>query len=206
MSTLTLAASWIERAMPKEITVLHEGSSYIYIHNDLQTAAFYLKEKIEEKIQNGDRSGIGYDKMACLAMLAFSVEANINFFGHKLISGWRERASFETKFSAVLARLNIVHDDTQRPFKSLKALKEFRDLIAHGKPKEIQFNETLVMSPEEADRANDLSADWEAYCSDENVMFSYEDVEIVWKMMLKTSGLKLYDTLTRGDRSIKIVP
>jgi hypothetical protein len=47
----------------------------IYVHNDLENTAFYFKEQVKERAETQDRDGIGHDMMACLVMLAFTVEA-----------------------------------------------------------------------------------------------------------------------------------
>ena len=56
----------------------------VRIHNDLANAAYYFKNIILEKRQNGG-AGITLDCMACATMLAFTWEAYLNFFGSELL-------------------------------------------------------------------------------------------------------------------------
>jgi hypothetical protein len=47
----------------------------LYVHNDLMNAADFLKRRIDKRIEEGDRDGIGLDIMACLTIMAFAFEA-----------------------------------------------------------------------------------------------------------------------------------
>ena len=61
----------------------HKGYKNIYIHNDLEGAAYHYKRTIEDKLKANDRKGIAYDYIACMIMFAFLFEARINFIGFK---------------------------------------------------------------------------------------------------------------------------
>jgi hypothetical protein len=87
----------------------------IYIHKYLMNAADYPKRRIDERIKNGDRDGIGLDIMACLTIMAFALEAQINCLGHKLIENWEERKPYLVKFEKVAKRLNVTVDYNSRP-------------------------------------------------------------------------------------------
>lgn len=137
----------------------------IYVHNDLSNAAFYFKSVIDKKLETNERDGLAFDRMACALMLAFTFEAKINFLGHKLAAHWRERQNFDDKVTQVFQRLGIVADWTARPYSSIEGLRQFRDSIAHGKPIEIEHDETVVVPQAELDRRIDLSGDWEAACT-----------------------------------------
>jgi hypothetical protein len=115
----------------------------LYIHNDLMNAADYLKRRIDERSKKGDRDGIGLDIMACLTIIAFSFEAQMNFLGFKLIQKWEERKPYLYKFQRVAKRLNVTVDYNSRPHSTVKELKEFRDTLAHGKPEEIKGEKEL---------------------------------------------------------------
>ena len=91
----------------KKIRAKYVGKKHIYIHNDLFESAHYFKEKIEIKLKNNDLDGIIFEYMACLIMLAFTFEAEINFLGHKLITNWKERRPFENKITEVFKYLKI---------------------------------------------------------------------------------------------------
>ena len=192
-----------------KIKVLHEGHKYVYPHNDLQQAAFHLKTAIETRLKNDDRKGIAYDCMACLTMLAFSFEANLNFFGHKFVADWekdkKEWLSFYKKFDAVLSVFGMMRDPKVRPYSTIGTLKDFRDLIAHGKPDEDSFSNVKEMTQEEMDSLDYLRGKWEKYCTPENVFFAYGDVDEMWNALREKSGLDPYDIMTRGDSSFSLV-
>lgn len=63
----------------------------VYPHNDLLNLAHFQRETIRRKLATEDHDGIKLDCLSCLISLAFSVEALVNFVGHKKVSKWRER-------------------------------------------------------------------------------------------------------------------
>ena len=136
----------------EKIRARHQGKKNIYVHNDLSNAAHHFKTQIEAKIKSGDRTGITFEYMACLIILAFTFEAKINFLGHKLVARWNERQSFNDKVTEVLNHLKINPDWTVRPYSSISTLKKFRDSIVHGKPIETTSDKETVLSAEEIDR------------------------------------------------------
>lgn len=81
--------------MPK-MRVRLQARRDIYVHNDIANAAHYFKTRIEERVSNNDRTGVGLEMVTALTMLAFAVEARFNFLGAQLISG--KFKSIETIF------------------------------------------------------------------------------------------------------------
>jgi hypothetical protein len=177
----------------------------IYIHNDISNAALHFKITIEDKLKAGDRTGTAFDYMACLVMTAFTFEAKVNFLGAKLIPGWKERQPFDDKVKEVLAHLKIASDWNKRPYSSIQSMKDFRDSIAHGKPIEIQYDQTVEMPADELERKIDLSGEWQKACSPEAVDAAYEDVEQIWKDLLTQAKLSVFDTMTRGAGGITVI-
>jgi hypothetical protein len=171
----------------------------IYIHNDLSNAALHFKAAIEDKLAAADRTGIAFDYMACLVMTAFTFEAKINFLGAKLIQNWKERQPFDDKVKEVLAHLKIAPDWNKRPYASIQNMKNFRDSVAHGKPVEIQYDQTVEMSADELNRKIDLSGEWQKACSPDAVNNAYDDVEQIWRDLLTAAKLSVFDTMTRGE-------
>lgn len=182
----------------EKIRAKHTGYKRIYIHNDLSNAAHYFKEKIEKKLSVADLEGISFEYMACLIMLVFSFEARINFLGSKLIKNWKERQPFKDKINNVLTNLKINPDYQRRPYSSIKPLKEFRELIAHGKPVEVEFDEEIEIAPDMMDRKIDLSSEWVIYCNHEFVFNAREDTNKIWNELLKKSKIELHKTITHG--------
>ena len=170
----------------------------IYIHNDLANTAFYFAKRVKERAEKGDRDGIGHDMMACLVMLAFTVEAQFNFLGFKLINDWNEKDGALAKAHAVLKVLETDNDLSTRPYKTIQDLKNLRDMLAYGKPKEAKWEETVVATEAELAKHGALNADYEEYLTDAFVVQAQEDVDSIWKELLKRAGLKITDTITSG--------
>ena len=191
--------------MSDKIRALREGKRFVYIHNDLSTAAWYFKERFEEKLKKGERDGIAFDIMACLVMLAFTFEAKLNFLGDRLIEDWNERMAFDKKVSTVFDHLKIARDEKQRPYSSMELLKQFRDTLAHGKPIKEEFSEIVEGKPEELDRRIDLSGAWEKDCNEDVARAASEDLDIIWKDLIKAAGLNIYDTMHQGEGGLTFI-
>jgi hypothetical protein len=177
----------------------------IYVHNDLENAAFYFKARVRERAEKGDRDGIGHEMMACLVMLAFAVEAQFNFLGFKLIEKWDERARALDKVHTVLKYLNADNSLSERPYKTIVDLKALRDTLAHGKPTVIKTEEKEWKATEdELRKAGALVADYEALLTDGFVAQAYEDIDGIWKELLKRSGIEIMDTITSGGAEYTI--
>jgi hypothetical protein len=149
-----------------KIKVHLKAHRHIYIHNDIGNAAFYFKNRVDERIAQGDREGVGLEIMAGLTLLAFEVEARLNFLGEKLMGAhWKERKwSVITKVKKICAHLKVFEPDFKvRPYSSIEKLKEFRDTLAHGKPEKKVFEKEVVATAGELKAMGILHADWEAY-------------------------------------------
>lgn len=177
----------------------------LYIHNDLANAAFYFKERISERLKNDDREGVGIEMMACLTMIAFAVEARMNFLGYKLIEKWKERAPYMVKVEKVTKRLGVAPDFGERPYKTIESLKNFRDTLAHGKPLEIRTDVEVEATEEELRGRGFLGAPWEAAVTGEFVEMGFEDMEVVWRDLLARSKLGVMETITQGGATISFI-
>jgi hypothetical protein len=177
----------------------------LYIHNDLMNAADYLKRRIDERSKKGDRDGIGLDIMACLTIIAFSFEAQMNFLGFKLIQKWEERKPYLYKFQRVAKRLNVTVDYNSRPHSTVKELKEFRDTLAHGKPEEIKGEKEETITREELERRDLLKAEWQKSLTEEFLGLAYDDTESIWRQFLELSCLSIIDTITIGELTTEVI-
>jgi hypothetical protein len=177
----------------------------IYIHNDLMNAANFLKGKIDEQRKEGDGDGLGLETMARLTIIAFAFEAQMNFLGFKLISNWEERKPYLVKFERVAKKLNVKVDYESRPHSTVKKLKEFRDTLAHGKPKEIKGESEEIITREELERRDLLKAEWQNSLTEEFLDRAYDDTEDIWREFLKESGLSVIDTITSGQQTVQVI-
>jgi hypothetical protein len=188
------------------IKARHKGEKRVFIHNDLWQGAHRFKEIAEENEKTKSREGAAFDRMACMIMLAFAFEASINVVGQKRAKNWNERARFKKKINRVLAALEIKADFSSRPYSSIELLKEFRDLVAHGKPIEMEFNEVRELAREEVEQGIDLLAgDWEKYCKLNVVLQTYDDIDAVWKELIEKSGLPITEITTHGTRTLTLL-
>lgn len=186
--------------------IRRQESHSIFIHNDLDSAAHYFAQIIRTKLEAGERGGIAFDCIACATMIAFSFEAYLNFFGHKLVPEWQERQRTDDKIKQVLAKLNITPDWSRRPYSGVRAMKALRDTFAHGKPVqfELDVEEEALIGELDGKRAS-FSADWEKQAQPELVQQAYEDLTTLWKEMLEASGLELFEAMTHGFHGISLV-
>jgi hypothetical protein len=168
-------------------------------------AAYYLKRRIEERSKRGDRDGIGLDIMACLTIIAFAFEAQMNFLGFKLIENWDERQPYLDKFKRVAKKLNVAIDYQSQPHSTVKELKVFRDTLAHGKPQEIKSEEEAIITREELGRRDVLKADWQKSVTEEFLGRAYNDTESIWRKFLESSGLSIIDTITTGELTTEVI-
>ncbi len=188
-----------------KIKVRRHQKKRIYIHNDLSNAAFYFMKRIESRLQNNDQEGIAFDHMAFLVLSAFAFEARINFLGEKLITNWRERSPFHVKVASVFSAVGIKQQSNQRPFSTLKIIKDFRDTLAHGKPKETILEEEAIIEQEEEDGLVGLTAEWKKYCTLELMQIVHEDLNTLWKRLLEKAGIKVFETLTSSFGKLTII-
>jgi hypothetical protein len=163
----------------------------VYPHNDLLNLAHYQLEVINNKKSTGVEDALGLDCMSCLISLAFSVEALINFVGHKKISDWQERQDYKSKITKVCTLASLPFIETVEPFKTLKQLKELRDSIAHGKPFEVA---KAVISREELRRA--MECPWDKHLTPEYVGHAYDMVKEFERQLFRNCKIEIDDTLT----------
>ena len=190
----------------ENIRARHQGKKNIYVHNDLLNAAHHFIEQIETKLKSDDQKGIAFEYMACLTMLAFTFEAKINFLGHKLLKGaWKERQPFNDKVTEVLNHLKVNPDWTVRPYSSISTLNSYRDLIAHGKPVEIEFDVEVVARKEDIDRRIDLDGEWLRYCTHDNVFNAYSDIQTIWADLIRLSHLEPFEAITHGSSGLTFI-
>ena len=188
------------------VTVRHRGKKNLFIHNDLLNAAHYYRMLIDERLKRDDRKGIAFDCMSCLILLAFSFEATVNFFGIKKVADWRDRVPFNRKVETLFAELKLSTNATTRPYSTIDTLKTFRDLIAHGKPMTIEYDDVRELPAENVERPFQLQGDWERWCTPDVVFQIYKDVDQIVQEIHERSKIGWYDTLSTDESSMTLVP
>ncbi|MCK1283928.1 hypothetical protein IVB41_08250 [Bradyrhizobium sp. 44] len=136
-------------------------------------------------------------------MIAFAFEAHLNFFGAKLIDPWNERQRVNEKIKQVFGALEFSPDWQSRPFKGVQAMKELRDIFAHGKPATFEMDEVVEAEAGELDgKRYNLGPAWETLCMPVHVLDAYEDLVAVWKIMLARSGMAEFDAMDHGEGGV----
>ena len=193
--------------MQDTVKVRIEQNAKVYIHNDLSQGATHFSDVVQKKLEDGDRDGIAYDGMACALMIAFAFEANLNFMGNHLlkigkINEWNERAKWYKKRDKVFETIGIPVDENKRPQSSMKRMKELRDTLAHGKPKEFNTEEEKEVMRDELLKGSILAAEWQEEVKPEVVKECLADLDELWKLMIEKSGIPVIDTITQGEKTV----
>lgn len=179
----------------------YEGAELI--HNDLISAAFHLKKRIEKGIETGERQGIGLDMMAALTMTAFAYEAYLNFVGSKAVANFKERQNGIDKRDEVMNALGIAWDGASRPFSTVERLIDARNIMAHGKPYYFKDQwEAEGTHSELEEQLRSYRKGIEAQIDYDFVRDAFDDVDALWRMMLKAGGIREFDTLDGGMSTI----
>lgn len=174
------------------------------IHNDLSNIAYRLKERVRTALEKNDRDGIGLDIMAALVMTAFTYEAYINFIGFSTIAPWRERDATPAKEGLVFEKLGLSFEADQRPRKTTIALRQVRNILAHGKPIDDSDAWESVGTHDELDAEARAAfvPEWEEMVSPEFLFQAFDDVDVIWRAMLKAADISVLETLRGGSRTI----
>ena len=179
-----------------------QETASVNIHNDVANAAFWFKNNIADKRENGG-AGIMMDCRACAVMLAFTWEAYLNYFGSELIDDWDDMAALEDKEDKVLGTLGIQADWGKQPYSSVRALTKVRNWLAHGKPFEKTITKVVVIGVEKVVRRDiDLSGKWQGLCTPAILLRAHDDLDVIFRQMLEASGIALIDTLSSGEGRI----
>jgi hypothetical protein len=177
-----------------------------YLFDDLNNAAFYFQNVIKDKVKAGVRDALVFDCMACATMIAFAFEAYLNFFGAKLVNPWNERQRLNDKIKQVLEALKLAPDWNGRPFSGVRAMKELRDIFAHGKPQTFEMDKVVEAEVGELDgKRYDLGPEWEKLWTPDIVLAAYEDLEASWKAMFEASGMQVFDDMDHGEGGITFI-
>lgn len=192
--------------MAKRFRARVQETRHIRIHNDLDSAAFYFRNIIEDKVKAGTEDALFFDCMACSTMIAFAFEAYLNFFGAKLVDPWNERQRLSDKIKQVFGALKLAPDWNARPFSSVMAMKDLRDIFAHGKPQTFELDKVVEAEVGELDgKRYDLRPEWEKLCTPDIVLTAYEDLEASWRVMFEASGIEIFDDMDHGEGGLTFI-
>ncbi|MBB1438701.1 hypothetical protein H5202_08400 [Shewanella sp. SG41-4] len=174
------------------------------IHNDLSNGAFHFKKELERRLVDGNESGITYVSMSCLIMLAFAIEAKINFIGEKCVEGWIERKPFREKLKQVCKALEINLDENGLR-QTIYLLNTCRDDVAHGKPITLSDTYEVIVPQGEEHHPKDLIPKWMEICTAKKTIGIYADINDFLQQLLEKSGLGTFDATSNGEFEVGFV-
>jgi hypothetical protein len=164
---------------------MHMFRVQIYPHNSFESLAQYHVGTVREKLATANYDCIGLDGISAVVAMAFAVEAILNFVGAKRVPGWKERAPFRSKVTALAVRLNFKFDASVEPFKTLLVLKQARDTMAHGQPVEFEVE---VQSDREIGRS--MQPTWSSEIKPEFVLAAYDQVNEFKRFLFAKARIK----------------
>ncbi|KWB64156.1 hypothetical protein WL38_20285 [Burkholderia ubonensis] len=153
--------------------------------------ACYHREIIEKKVESGDHEGIALDCTSCLIALAFAVEALINFVGSRKVPDWNERAQSPLKIKKLSKALGITMQSGIEPFDAISTLREIRNGLAHGKPRQ-----RVASAANRTELKEAMLAPWDGYLDPKTVAALYAQVVALRKILFDVAEIRWVDSLT----------
>jgi hypothetical protein len=166
---------------------------HIYPHNDISSLAHHQLKAINDKVRRGDNVGIAIDCMGLIISLAFSVEAIVNFVGHKKVSSWNERDRIDDKFQVLRREIGLPYDRSVEPYKTAYLVRTLRNDMGHAKPleKDVEISHVDEIRGE-------MHTTWDEYLTPEQVNLFNMHVKELKQLLLSCSGISVHDSITRA--------
>jgi hypothetical protein len=185
-----------------------------YPHNDLSNAAWFFRERINKAFAEKERAdGIFLDMMACVMMIAFSLEGYVNFIGAKLLDAkpeeWAnfERAVVRDKIKAIRRLTGIQIEWNKRPYSTTAKLIDLRNMLAHPKAHKAEPRVWIAEGTDSSFKKmlRDYEPDWVKIISPAFIDEAYADVEAIWKSLLVAAKIGEHETLSGGSQGFEVV-
>lgn len=185
-----------------------------YPHNDLSNAAWFFRERINKAFSEKERlDGIFLDMIACVTMIAFSLEGYVNFIGAKLLDGksdeWGdfERATVRCKIKAIRRLTGIQIDWNKRPYSTTIKLIDLRNTLAHPKAHKAEPREWIAEGTDSAFKKmlRDYEPSWVKVINQTFIDEAYADVEAIWKSLLAAAKLEEHEAWSGGSQGIELI-
>lgn len=185
-----------------------------YPHNDLSNAAWFFRERIKKaRAERESAEGVFLDMMACLMMIAFSLEGYVNFVGEKLLDGqpdeWTkfERLTVREKIKAIRRMTGIQIDWSERPYSTTMKLVELRNILAHPKTHKAEPREWIAEGTDSAFKMmlRDYEPAWAKIINQAFVDEAYTDVEAIWRSLLAAAKIEEHETWSGGSQGIELI-
>jgi len=141
---------------------------------------------VEDKLTRGEHLDLRYDGMSAVISLAFSIEAMLNFVGERELGPeWNERARYKQKITALEERLGFKYIKADEPYRTLEALKDARDMMAHGKPADFE-----VSAASNDQLAAAMQPEWAPSTSAQAVLSAAAQVSAFKELLFRRARIK----------------
>lgn len=183
-------------------------------HNDLENAAWFLHERISRSFEQRERpDGIFLDMIALVTMTSFALEGYANALGWRWLrddpKAWKafEWSRVTQKIETLTARYGLAVDWSQRPFSTVEPLIALRNMFAHPKAAPAADRERLLIG-----RHNDFvkllrdhKPEYEKALTWEFADQACQDVDAIWHLLVKASGLNPFDLQSGGSQGFELL-
>ena len=140
-----------------------------------------------------------YHCMVSMVFAAFTLEAALNHFGQEKVLGWtgddlKRKLNINDKRKRVGAALGMTPDMNARPWKTFKAVFDFRNLLAHAVSEVVK--EVGEFELEEGERLPEPLTEWERQISLSTCQEYLDDSKAMLLELGVAAGMKREEVLT----------
>ncbi len=140
-------------------------------------------------------NGHYYQWVGSLLLSAFAFEGYLNLLGGIFFASWEsfERSlSWHRKVKLIGDRLGFAVDEGCEPFQTVKRLFQFRDQVAHPKPRELKEESEISREAFENTLAyyENVKSEEEKFCTEANAQLCIERVEALMNLLYNHASIK----------------
>ena len=192
-----------------------------YPHNDVANAAYFFRERLTKAFaEKGRADGIFLDLIGMVTMTAFALEGYTSFIGRKLIersakgndaavAEWQkfEKKRTRDKIKAIRKMTGMEIGWNKRPYLTVTELIDLRNMFAHPKPHrpKQQEWEAVGTDSEFRNQLRDYKPEYEEKLSWEFAQRAYDDVEAIWKELLKEAEIDPLHAMSGGSQGFEVL-
>lgn len=209
------------------VRVLMQNDFVSFIHNDVANAAYFIHERLKATQDSGvEHPGLFLELIALVSMTASALEGYANYLGYRMILPeektrqqadpsileaitWEafERKPVIDKLKVIAAHHGMTVDWGARPYQTVRALVNLRNLFAHPKPVRPKDREFVAEGRHSdlAQQLRDYRPEYEEQLTWPFADQAYVDVEAIWKKMLEGAGIEVHETWSGGPQGFSLL-
>lgn len=185
-----------------------------YPHNDLENAAFFFRERLQRSIADKDEAeGIFLDMIALVTMTSFALEGYVNVLGHHRLKedekAWQafQWKSVRKKLETLALWYGLTIDWQAKPFATVEPLVQLRNQFAHPKATPAVDREQILVGTHDdfVRMLRNHKPEYERSLTWEFADTAYNDVQDLWSILLRASGINPFDLHTGGSQGIEYI-